>query len=239
METIDINELKFIKNFYSSGNFSKVHIVSESDIKYCFKVFHEHFPDEIINNIGKLTERDFPKNFLVPRTMVINKGKIMGYLSRYYENNFDIELISSYDKKITILKNTKKLIETLHNDYKLIHGDIHVGNILSNENFEPSIIDFDSTLEYEQILGSSISIPQIILKYLKYYKYDYKADIYFFNITTLKYLNNIYKTNTLLNKIKKDKIYINEDVKKLTKELILYPEDIKKEYSGEYIIDYI
>ena len=53
MKTVQFKDLKLIKQFYSSGNFSNVHIVSLDETLYCFKSFKNilDYPNEIKDNI--------------------------------------------------------------------------------------------------------------------------------------------------------------------------------------------
>ena len=239
MQTIDINELKILKPNFSEGHFSNIHIVTYQNMEYCFKVFKMIYPTQIIENIGNLTEKDFSKEFLTPTDIVTKKGKYIGYLTHFNnENKVITDIKLNYNQKILLLKDAKKKIEKLHNDYKIIHGDLSVYNILCDNKLNTSIIDFDASLYFDQIIGNSISLPRIILNYLKYYEYDYKTDIFFFNLNTLKFLHETYIDNVLLKNIKDELISDNKQIKRLSKELLLEPENIKSKYSGEFIIDY-
>ena len=239
MQTIDINELKLIKENFSEGNFSHIHIVSYDKKTYCFKAFKSRYPSQIIDKLGNYTEINFENCFLFPKEMVIKKRKIIGYLTDYNNLNQDItEMALSFDEKIKLLKDAKNKIELLHSNHNIIHGDLNLYNILSDKNFNTSLIDFDSSLYYGEIIEKSISLPDILIKYLKYYKYDYRADIFFYNINTLKFLYGIYRNQVLFESIRNDNLTSDIKIKTLSKQLLLEPESIKKENLTEYIIDY-
>lgn len=241
MKTILCDELKLIKPKYNSGNFSSIDIVEFQGQLYCFKLFQPYniYPSDIIDNIGNLTEMSFSNEFLVPKYIVMRKNRIIGYLSIYKKNKTIEKINLEYQDKVAILKDAKEKLENLHKEYKIIHGDLNLSNILVDKNFNTSFIDFDSSLKFNQNVGSVVSFPRTVINYMKYFKYDYKADIYKFNLETLKFLYNIASDENILFLASCNLFNENSSVETLSKELILKPEKIKKEYSGEFIIDYI
>ena len=240
MKYVDYKNLKFIEYYFSQGNFSEVHIIEYAKELYCFKELEMLYDDDIMKNIENFTERNLNKYLLTPKYIIKNNNSTLGYLSKYYNNTKNIiskEL--DFKEKIILLKNTKKLIEQMHNDYKLIHGDINMKNILYDNLYNIYLIDFDSSLYYNQKLKSLESLSWLATNYLNKYKFDYKIDIYKFNLMTIKLLNDLKKDSELILYLENNNQYNNKNIKKLCKELLLEPENNKKEYSGDYIIDYL
>lgn len=240
MKTVEFDDLKLVKKNFSSGNFSNIHLVELNGITYCFKFFSKEYPKDIMDNICNLTNIKFDKDFLTPQFMVIKRNHILGYLSLFDKKNkniFDLNL--DYEDKIILLKNAKEKLLRLHKEYKLIHGDLNISNILSDKKLNTVFIDFDAALKFGQRVKTTQSFSVALINYLKYYKFDYKADIYRFNLTTLKFLNDLEADENIFQFLKNGLLDENRDLKRLNKELLLLPESIKKDYSGEFIIDYI
>ena len=193
-----------------------------------------------MENIFNLTFINFDKYYLTPKYIIKDKNRIIGYISPYKNNTQHINYNNlSRNTKIKILEKAKDSIIKLHNKYKLIHGDLNTNNILYDDEFNTYLLDFDATLKFGQKPDSLISFSGLTTNYINYFKYDYKADIFRFNITTLKILNDIGSDIDIIEFIKHNANEFSKETKILTKELLLEPENIKKEYSGEFIIDYI
>ena len=112
--------------------------------------------------------------------------------------------------------------------------------MLFNELMNAFLLDFDSSLIFGQSYENKLSFRLFVQDYLKYYQPDKNMDIYTFNVTTLKMLSDCPRVKLLLDDIATDEFNMFQDkkeVKKLMKELLL--RDTRKEYSGEYIIDYL
>ena len=154
-------------------------------------------------------------------TKRIAKAAETHYIQEFLKNR----IIDSIDLQGSILK------------YKGTKPD--KGNILFDDELEKAyLIDFDSCLEINQTLGSTISFSKETIEYLKHNKLDYRLDIYNFNLATLMSLSNK-NVVEILEKINEGTSLLieeNKDIKRLSRELIL---DDRKTYSGEYIVDYL
>ena len=125
------------------------------------------------------------------------------------------------------LKKTRDIMEKLHKNYKRIHGDISLTNVLVNkEKKDVYLIDFDSSLYINQDLGSKFSFSEEVQDFINNYRL-YRAtksiDIFKFNVTTLKLLCDVDYIGDLYTKILKNKLHIgglSNDGKKLCKELL-------------------
>lgn len=241
MKTIDVDELEITKRYFSRGCFSYVHLASLENRVYCFKEFKQinQYPSCIIDNLSSLTCEDFDNEYLTPKMMVTDNNDIIGYLSLYNEHNnplYNTDL--SFGRKVAVLKDTKEKIQKLHNKHKIIHGDLSPQNILFDENLEASLIDFDSALRFGEKLKSTISLSWVLEKYIDHFDYDYRADIYRFNITTLTVLNDLMTDEDLITCIIEESMKGNQKVKSLSRELLIKRNDPRHEYSPDYIIDY-
>ncbi len=164
-------------------------------------------------------------------------GLILDYLYQY--RKLDTKKIDK-DKMINILKRVRNLIEIIHKEYNLIHGDLHSENILYNiETDKISIIDFDSSFDINTKFGYNKDIiNELNLNYINKMGIDEGIDTYLFNLntynilcdyngqnnkSTLQNINNSYYPN-LNNKV----ISILDTYKNYSKKL-----------SKDYIIDYL
>ena len=171
---IDIKELHFIEYYFSSGNFSSIHLIKYNGELYCFKEFEQIYPEDILNNIENLTYMNFDKFYLAPKYLITKNGKIIGYLSHFKKNTHHINFNTlSSDKKIIVLKNAKNTILKLHNKYQLIHGDLNISNILYDNNYNTYLLDFDSALKFNQPPNSLLSFSGVVTYYMNYFNYDY------------------------------------------------------------------
>lgn len=244
MRIVDVNDLKIIRRL-NKGTFSKVFVVEFDGINYCYKEFvHTYADDYSLVKLCDLTDKAFDYQFIVPLFMVYSSGRSLftGYISSYDPNLVSIFNPFSREEKIKLLKSVRDNIEILHNDYNTVHGDLHLKNILCHKHLlETSILDFD----FSQICGSApssfLNYGLAIQEYIKYFPFDYNADIYYFNLATFNLLAEVDESyKDTMDIIDKEQYYfseMNKDVKRLTKELLLL--NTRKPYSGEYIIDYI
>jgi len=229
-----------IMNLLNYGSFSDVYRAFYCESMYCYKKLLNSYPKDIMINIAKLTEKKLSDEFLIPKFIIgKNEENFEGYLSPYNPDLIEINDVFSRKRKILMLKKAKLAIEKLHSIYNIIHGDINIGNILFDDELEKAyLIDFDSCLEINQTLGSTISFSKETIEYLKHNKLDYRLDIYNFNLATLMSLSNK-NVVEILEKINEGTSLLieeNKDIKRLSRELIL---DDRKTYSGEYIVDYL
>lgn len=229
MRTINYKELDGIYPL-DYGGYSYTYTTNLDNKTYCYKEFKTLYDVDIMNNIKELTDTDFIKELITPKYLVdCNRNWYLGYLSNYYGKLMDIDSEHDINKLISMLKESKKLIEILHNYYKRIHCDINKANVVYRESDNKCfIIDFDRSLKIGQEPMSNMSMLPSVINYLKYHKFDYLVDVYSFNSMTLSVLCNteyVFELNK------------SKDVKRLSKELL--PNNIDKKISGEYIIDYI
>lgn len=149
--------------------------------------------------IGKLynIQSIFLTKSLLPIYMVYDKNikQNIGYLTKwsdYYtmDDLYLYEKLNSLDTKLSILNSIKYCILELHSN-GIIHGDIHMKNILVDiNNFDAKLIDFDNCnygkfrldIEHANIIAS---------KYIKKYGVNEGLDIYLLNHLTFELLRNV------------------------------------------------
>lgn len=249
MRVINLRDIK-IGDKIGAGAHSVVRKCTIDDKEYAIKLLNYTYPKTIVNNIYKMTDMSFNENFIAPLYIVENSaGDFLGYITKYNENNISSNKIIDYETKILFLKEAKVLVENLHNEYKLVHGDLVNENMLYNKKNKNSyLIDFDTAISIGESYEKLQLVRLFLQEYLKYYRVDENMDAYLFNTTTLSMLGNYNYMEllfsdiscddfTMFNKNDSNIILENKDVKRLTKELLL--KDTSKKYSGEYIIDYL
>jgi len=243
MYIVNVRDLMKLKNL-GSGGYGNVYLVKLDNEEYAYKCFKNSFANpNVINRLCDYTEYNWKEEFITPLYMVENgAGTIIGYLTKYDENLLEIEDCFTRKERIKLLKSSRNLITKLHDEYKYIHGDAHVGNILChNSLFQSYLLDFDLSIKNGKEPSNYDGYKEVLQDYLEYYPFDKNVDVYLFNLSCLHILSK--KTYAddyfLLDDIEEDKIIIpemNEEIRKLSKELLL--QNTKKPYSGEFIIDY-
>lgn len=249
MRVINLRNIK-IGDKIGLGAHSVVRKCNIDNKEYAIKLLNYTYPKNIVDNIYKMTDMSFNENFIAPLYVVENSaGDFLGYITKYNKNIVSSNKIIDYETKISFLKKAKVLVENLHNEYKLVHGDLVDENMLYNkENKNSYLIDFDTAISIGESYEKIQLVRLFLQDYLKYYKVDESMDAYLFNTTTLSMLGNYDYLEVLFSNIECEEftkfnkngsniILENKDVKRLTKELLL--NDTSKKYSGEYIIDYL
>ena len=112
-------------------------------------------------------------------------------------------------------------------DFNVVHGDLHSGNLLVNDDFDTFIIDFD----YSKNIDFKNHVVSLSKKYMDRNTYDKDVDKYLFNVVTYAVLNNVSFNSALW--------YINTECgnlfldKRINKELQL----TKKFKCKDYLVD--
>lgn len=243
MNIVKLNELKRIDHATECGSFGSVYKVLYKEMLYAYKSYHNDIYDTFFNKnmIEKMYVLSKIKlcSSVLPNNLVIDENNNpVTYLTRWINSNpldtliDDIEI----DKKIQILKNIKRNILLLHKQ-RIIHGDIHCGNILVSPNCDKTfLIDFDNCqyLNYEL----NFDYANITAKrFIKNYGVCKELDIYMFNRLTYEILNKL--SYTEINEHIKEKnnfiFYENDDYYRICDTMLL----CSKEPSDKFLIDNI
>ena len=228
------------------GSFSDVFMCDFDGLLFVYKEYNSLQHVRLIRGkMAKLTEffrtnesLNFPYKLVYKNPNdELFKGIILDYL---YEYKSIASLSVSKDKMLDILKRVRNLIETIHKDYKLVHGDLHSENILYNEKTNKiSIIDFDSSFDIKTKFGYNDSVINYLnLNYIDKMGIDEGIDNYLFNLVTYTILCNYSNQNNKSALQNINESYYPDLNNKVISILDTYKSYCKK-LSKDYIIDYL
>ena len=228
------------------GSFSDVFMCDFDGALFAYKEYNSLEHVKLIKDkMPKLTEffrtnesLNFPYKLVYKNPNdELFKGVILDYLYQY--SKLDTEEIDK-NKMINILKRVRNLIEIIHKEYNLIHGDLHPENILYNiETDKISIIDFDSSFDINTKFGYNEGIiNELNMNYIDIMGIDEGIDTYLFNLVTFKFLCNYNGQNnkTTLQNIN-NSYYPNLNNKVIS--ILDTYKNYSKKLSKDYIIDYL
>lgn len=188
MNTINLSSLNYTSFKSCRGSYSIVRQVSFKDKNFAYKEFNdEAYFRTIFPKIIKLSECTITGS-LLPLYLVyddIQTYKITGYLTAY------CDFLKEKPNSIYYLNSFKNNIEELHRN-KIIHGDIHYGNLLVEKNYQnTNIIDFDNC-QYNKYKIRKKYASDYANLYISKYGVNEGLDIYLFNIVTFCVINKIF-----------------------------------------------
>lgn len=231
MKTIDYRQLN-VRPGCLKGSYGTIRKTYLNNKTYAYKTFSDtsYLKGKIrkLNEMSKIEE----ENLLTPKFWVndINNKDNNGYLTEFCVGD---NIASIKQNKIASLKSAKNAILKMHS-YNLIHGDLHPGNIMYNNN-KAFIIDFDNASFNE----SKINIKQThdySREYILKYGTDKSLDVYIFNLVTFSLVNS-YNFNFARFKVKQGNygIFNSKEAKELCDLFFL-----EKPYSDkDFLIDMI
>lgn len=187
LETIDYNDLNFIDNdLWEFGSFGTLRRCIFNGKYYACKTFKDpSYLNSKRRKISQISKVECEK-LIVPKFWVHKNGKTDTYLTLLKDNCWDIG-----EKKENIfnqLKDSKDNILKMH-EYKIIHGDLSLSNIIV-KNDDAYIIDFDNA-SYN---GSKINLKDandFTIQYVENFGVNKALDVYLFNLITFSLINNI------------------------------------------------
>ena len=181
-----------IKRGISSGANASVYKAIYNDQIMAYKEFK---PGKILLNedseriITLANDYDkFPDNFVLPKYIINNSGETTSYLTELVKGKALCQLkMKSLKKKIEMLRKAKEVVSSLYDDYKIIHSELHLGNILyDGENI--FIIDFDNCSYQKHEIGEHCNF--LTERYIDMNSINKNVDTYIFNVATYAMLNN-------------------------------------------------
>lgn len=190
---INKNEVKDSNKILYYGAYGTIKNVTYDGKNYGQKIFDPEMYEPSMNDIKKLEIfSDFKcsdEGIYLPKYLISNNNNFHSYLTELYDGVNILNLIDeSIDTRIDFLRKAKDLIIKLNKDYKIVHSDIHFGNIMYNkENETVALIDFDFS-KFEDLETEKCFLNDITRTYISYNDYDEKLDTYLFNILTLAIL---------------------------------------------------
>lgn len=225
METIDYNDLYFIDSnprlAWSSGSFGTIRRCILNNQEYAYKEFRSKiYLKSKKRKLYKLSEINTP-GLLVPKYWIKKQNKDSGYLTVFdYKDKINFSAFKPFETKYQTLQNAKGLILAMHNE-KIIHGDLHMSNILAKDKV-CSIIDFDNS-SYGKHKTKKRDANDYCIEFIKTYGIKTELDIFMFNLLTYYIINNEYDYYLLRQKIHQGKYgyFDNKDGVKICKSLFL------------------
>lgn len=196
---------------------------------------------EKIRFIAQMANPDLDKRVTLPEDLVLVNGVYTGYLMKYNIGFEDIGRCSYYRRNILInaLNYAKQSLQILHNDYKIIHGDIHPGNLSCSDILETSkFIDMDNCITNKfPIDYSSLNYKTYAIKF----GINKELDIYLFNLLTyfiLYYVPWKLVYDSIRDRKFDEKLEVKDkEEKKLIKSLDILHNDTKPD--NNFLIDLI
>lgn len=187
METINYNDLEFIDDkSWEFGSFGTLRRCIFKGKYYSCKTFKDpsylNGKKEKISQISKIEN----EKLIIPKFWVQKNGKTDAYLTLLKDNCWNIA-----ERKGNIfnqLKDSKDNILKMH-EYKIIHGDLSLSNIIVNNDIA-YIIDFDNA-SYN---GSKINLKDandFTIQYVENFGLNNALDVYLFNLITFSLINNV------------------------------------------------
>ena len=181
------------------GSFSEVFSCDYFDSYYAYKEFKDKDYVKFINDrICKLTKHYYDMRFAFPYRLIYEKTTddyFVGYIMDPKDNYFDLSYYKNleYKKKIEILKKSREMIEILHNEYKILHTDLNLWNIMYNKKDDKvTLIDFDTYIDLNDKSGYTDGYYNDLFSlYLKHNKIGKDADIFLFNLCCYSFINNV------------------------------------------------
>lgn len=227
METVDINDLKFI-NKISIGGYANIYKVTVNENEYAFKLFDDNTTltdDVFFDKMSELGDLKI-KQSLFPLFIVSKNNQKCGYLTKVVDSQdfSKLPLSTSIDKKIALLKNAKEALTEIHKN-NIVHCDVHYGNFLIDGAL---LIDFDNC-HFDNYYMDSIFFSHDAKEFVSKHGVIRELDIYMFNLMTFNILNNTFDKYKLIHG--NYGVFDFPDAKRICKSLVL------QKNNSDYLID--
>lgn len=215
MKTINFEDLYFTDNdIYSSGTYGNIKKCLFNGKTYACKEFKDPFylvgKRLLIEELSDIQH----ESLYTPEFWVKKDGETNRYLTDFCTGK-DIDSYSDYpiNEKIKILKHTKNLILSMHEE-GIIHADL-IGSNIMVENASPCIIDFDNA-SYKNHKTCIYDVCDLSQAFIKAYGIKKEIDTFIFNILTFSIINEcefyLCRKNVFLNNLG---YFNNSDSKKI------------------------
>lgn len=233
MKTIRVSNLK-IGETIGVGSYAHILECKYKEQNYAYKAFLK--PQKVLNEsrkrkLTRISQLDL-KGSVLPQFWVKDGFVINGYLMDLYSNVFLEEL--EPEDRINCLRNLKTSILELHEN-KIIHGDIHEGNIIYDET-SAFLVDFDNSAYKNK--GINYEMLNINAKnFVTTYGLTKDLDIFLFNVLTYSLFTDIdyYSVINEIPKCSSHGIFDEFDCSDIIKSLTLK----EKNFNNDFLIDRI
>lgn len=151
MKNINLEEVKRFARLKANIAFSNEIYINENKLYKIYSGNCEFYLKQNLNSREQFVEylinlEEF-NGCVVPNGKIYNQNQFVGVCMKYYRNYFNLYnlLFDEIDwkVKINILKQTSIILKNIH-ERDIVHGDIHLGNIITNLN-DTRIIDLDES----------------------------------------------------------------------------------------------
>ena len=238
VKSVFINEEDMVvKEKISSGGTGIIYNASYDDLDLALKSFKYK---KLIrrSNYSKLVQfcKDFnniDNRLVTPMYLLGNNLFIHEYLTYLVKGDSFSSLSNlSIEEKIKILRQAKELVFTMHDEYGIVHGDLHLGNFMYDKD-DVHIIDFDGC-KYDKYDLSMNFCNDISRAFIHKNGVSKDVDNFMFNIITFAFLNECNSHDAVLRMVKKNYgVFDKNNVKDICERLVAYKE------CNDFLIDSI
>lgn len=222
LKIINYDELIFTdKDNFSSGTYGTIKKCIFDGKIYACKEFKDPFylvgKRRMLDQLSEIED----KNLYTPKFWVKKNDETFRYLT-YFCDGKDIDAYEQYpiNEKIKLLKQTKNIILTMHEE-GIIHSDLIGSNIMVSKYGNPSIIDFDNA-SFKNHKTCIYDVCDLSQEFIKKYGVKKEIDIFLFNLLTFSLINEcefyLSRRNILNNNFG---FFNNNDSKKICDSLFL------------------
>lgn len=177
MDKIKLNDIDFskLKKVQTMEKQNTTFVDGDNFIKILDKLYLEE--KDVLYRKLLVLEGVAVNNLLLPKTLIINDSKLVGYITDDFKNScslidyFGTSRFVNCKDIFVALKKASIILRDIHNA-GIIYQDVHFDNILINKEKEVKFIDIDACA-YQNY--TSIFIPYILKRFIDYKK----ENIYF------------------------------------------------------------
>lgn len=194
MDKIKLNDIDFTKldKFSNQGACSTLYV----EEKNCIKILDKMSEEEKASLYKKLLAFDDMEinNVIFPKVLVINNGKLEGYIMDFFENSSTLSDYFYSNRFVNCkdifeaLKKASFILRDIHNA-DIIYQDLSFQNILINNERNIKFIDIDSW-SYQEYKSPFIS--PLLSDYIFYYRKD-NFFIFSKNVDRISFMLSFFK----------------------------------------------
>lgn len=229
------------------GSYSDVYSCDYLDWGCAYKEFvTEDYVKFIKERLYRIVEKGCCPNVIIPNKFIYKKPEdefFKGYVMNSLESYDLLDDLTdlSIDKKISILKKAREIVDNFHNTYNCVHANITPWKfMLSSYNGDLQLIDPDTNISLEKKDVVDINkYKSEASYYISNIGVDKGLDIFLFNLSVYSILNNK-NFFECLSAILNSEYGIFEENEKVKNIFDSYKDlDCKKSLKKEYVIDYM
>ena len=175
-----------------AGSNGSTHIAYYDDEKVAVKMYWNSniMTPELSSKLITLASdsNEFSNALVVPKFIIGDEEKVNKYVSDFVFGRRMLDFSrASIEEKIKILKKVKDVIAEMHKRHNIIHGDLHMSNIMLSYG-DVRIIDFDSCAYDGHELELRLT-NDAVNEFVKCNGVNENIDWFMFNLITYGFLN--------------------------------------------------